>query len=157
MTDAPGPETVECQSCGSAIRKHAKICHQCGSENELKPGRSKREKGVLDSLPSVSVLRPEPPKNVTDQWFYGVIACLFIWVLVFGLAGANLGGALTGLLLIAVWVGLPASVYYDSHYVRTNSDWNPVAVLWCLGATVPLLNIPVIGLYLLRRRDNVRS
>lgn len=42
MSGETGPETVECQSCGARIRKQASVCHQCGVENELKPGRTQR-------------------------------------------------------------------------------------------------------------------
>lgn len=157
MPNAPGPETVECQTCGSDIRKHASICHQCGTENELKPGRSKREEGVLDALPSVGILRPKSPQNVTGQWLYGVIITLLLWILVFGLTSANFENSFVGLLMIVAWIGLPLSIYYDSHYVYAKEDWTPTTGLWCLMAAVPLLNIPVGALYLLRRRENIQE
>lgn len=53
MANGTGPETVDCRSCGTEIRKHTEICHHCGVENEQKPGHtttlSKAESGTVDS------------------------------------------------------------------------------------------------------------
>lgn len=42
MSGETGPETVECVNCGASIRKHADVCHQCGVENQAKPGKETR-------------------------------------------------------------------------------------------------------------------
>jgi predicted RNA-binding Zn-ribbon protein involved in translation (DUF1610 family) len=138
-----GADEVFCTSCGSAIKKEAEICPECGVRNENATGRR-------------STSTPTPTETtVSDSWWYGVAICTGLWVLVFLLPSdiSPTVDALFGLLTVTAWIGLPLSAYFDSKYVSANSDWQPNAALWVIGLLVPLVNVVLGAVYLYRRHE----
>lgn len=155
MAGKAGPETVECVNCGSEIRKHASICHNCGVDNERKPGTSK----VVES-PDIS--DPESGGDlisvdeVSSQWKNLVIGSLSAWILAISLLSVNIDSGFVGLLIMMAWVGLPVSMFFDIHYVEENSEWDPNKLFWVGTSAIWFLNIMTASIYLLRRKENVQ-
>lgn len=153
MPSDAGPDTVECVNCGSDIRKHASICHNCGVSNEHKPGKTKSissadaTNGGDSSLLSI--------EGVSSQWQYGIVCAICLWIVALALSSIGFEGGEVGLLVLVSWIGQPIATFFDIHYVRENSDWQPNTVLWVVGSAVWFVNIVVGGVYLLRRRENL--
>lgn len=63
----------------------------------------------------------------------------------------SIAGAVLGLLGLAHIVVLPLSMYADTGFVRRKSGWQPLRGLWLPLSAVPLLQLPVTVVYLLRR------
>jgi uncharacterized membrane protein len=64
--------------------------------------------------------------------------------------------ALLGLVAILAWIGLPVSLYYDIQYVKANNDrWNPETVFWVIGGFIWLVNLVVVLVYLIRRKESI--
>lgn len=139
----PGPDTVECVNCEAEIRLTADVCHNCGAENDQKPGRTI----------STSHDPSEIETTVSDTWYYGVAAGIGLWIVGFLLSGV--ADSFSGLVLLVAWVGLPLSAYFDMQYIRANSKWNPQNGLWLVGLSIPVLNIFLGGAYLYRRHESV--
>lgn len=140
---ATGPDTVACHSCGTEIRLTASVCHNCGADNEERPGRS------LSVTHDPSAVET----TVSDAWYYGVAAGTGLWVV--GLLLSGQFDSVAGFVLLAAWVGLPLSAYFDMQYVRANSQWNPSGLLWVVGLAMPLLNVVLGGVYLYWRHESL--
>jgi len=140
-----GPDEVFCESCGEAIKKEAQLCPNCGVRNG-KSGGSGRSSGGHDPT--------NYQTSVSDSWWIGVLLGTIVWaaLLVLSGMGANLGAA-GGFVVLAVWVGLPLSVYFDGQHVRANSEWDPEIALWVLLMLVWVVNVVVGAVYLYRRHE----
>lgn len=140
-----GPDTTKCANCGTNIRLTAEVCHNCGADNEHKPGRT--------------ISTPHDPSNiettVSDTWYYGIAGGVGLWILVFVLSSVS--ETIAGLLMLVAWICLPLSAYFDMQYVRANSKWNPTTILWIIGLSVPFLNIFLGGAYLYRRHESISA
>lgn len=89
----------------------------------------------------------------SGKWWYGVAAFGAVWALVLGAWAAGIQhGALAGLALLA-WAGLPASLARDVGVVRQRSAWQPSGGPWAFGALVPVFNLVVVLVYLIRRHE----
>lgn len=141
-----------CESCGEPIKKEAKLCPHCGVRNGNvggSGGSSGRSGGAGGHDPTTY------QTTVSDSWWIGVLLGTVVWgaLLVLSWTGANLGAA-GGLVVFIVWIGLPLSVYFDSQYVRANSEWNPQEAIWIILSLVWFLNV-IVGLVYLYRRHEV--
>jgi hypothetical protein len=148
-----GPDEVFCTSCGSAIKKRAEICPECGVRND--GSTSSASSGGVNGTKSTAHDPRQYQTTVSGTWWYGVAAGTGLWILVFAMAGA-LGdslGAFGGFLALVAWIGLPAAAYFDMQYVRANSRWNPNTVIWVLLLAVWVVNIVAGGVYLYRRHE----
>lgn len=136
-----GPETVDCENCGTEIRLTASVCHNCGADNVQRPGRS------------ISI--GHDPTNmettVSDSWYYGVAAGTGLWV--FSVLLTESAGAFADIIIFVAWIGLPLAAYFDMKYIRANSGWNPNTLLWIVGLAIPVLNIFLGSYFLYQRRD----
>jgi hypothetical protein len=63
----------------------------------------------------------------------------------------SISGAVLSVLGLAHVVVLPLSMYADTGFVRRTTGWRPLRILWVPLSAVPLLQIPVSVVYLLRR------
>lgn len=138
-----GPDTVECNNCGKEIRLTAEVCHNCGADNERKPGRT------ISTSHDPSKIET----TVSDTWYYGVAAGIVLWIIALLLSGV--ANSVGGFITLIAWIGLPVSAYFDMQYIRANSKWNPNTILWLIGLAVPLLNIILGGAFLYRRHETV--
>ena len=137
-----------------------------GGARAGQPGQSRRQTQTTasgqtqrpqQSRPQSRSDTPHDPTQHTttasDNWHYAVGASGLLWVLAFLIPdGIGLGG-LSGLLILAAWVLMPLSIYYDTDYLRATSEWDAETALWILGACVPVANVGVAALYLLRRHN----
>lgn len=138
-----GPDTTECTNCGHSIRVNASVCHQCGAENENRPGKSV----------SISHDPSNYETTVSDVWHYGVAACVGLWMVGFLLNSTS--ETLAGFIYLAAWIGLPLSAFFDMQYIRANSHWNPSTGVWIVGLAIPILNVMLGGVYLYRRHESL--
>lgn len=150
-----GPDEMYCRSCGEPIKKAAEICPECGVRNTASSGRSSTGRST-----SKAAVQHDPSQfetTVSDSWWYGILASVGLWVVTIAVSG-NVGGALEtvlGLGVLGAWVLMPVAIYFDTKYVRANSNWNPSAALWIIGSIVWLINIVVGSVYLYRRHETV--
>lgn len=63
----------------------------------------------------------------------------------------SIAGAVLGVAGLTHVVVLPVSMAADTKFVRRTTHWRPVRVLWVPLSLVPLLQLPVTVVYLLRR------
>ncbi|WP_348613190.1 hypothetical protein [Halobaculum rarum] len=147
MTKQKAADEVFCRSCGEPIKRASELCPNCGVRND---NYSSAGGGSGDGGHDLT----QHETSVSDTWWYGVAAGTGIWVLLV-LASATNGnlGAAGGLLVLIGWVGLPLSVYFDSQYVRANSEWEPNVVLWVILTAVWFINIAAGAAYLYRRHQ----
>ncbi|MFC6787024.1 zinc ribbon domain-containing protein [Halobaculum halobium] len=150
MTKQKGADEVFCRSCGEAIKEASELCPNCGVRND-----NYRSAGGRRSGASAGAHDPaQYETTVADTWWYGVAAGTGVWVLLV-LASALNGdlGAAGGLLVLVGWVGLPLSVFFDSKYVRANSEWDPQTVVWVILTALWFVNIVAGAAYLYRRHQ----
>lgn len=142
-------DEIFCRSCGEPIKEQAEICPHCGVRNQ---------KSQSDTSTRTSSSKIHDPSQyettVSDSWWYGVAGGTALWILTILLSGVlDSLGAFGGLLLIAAWIGMPVSAYFDMQYIRANGNWNPNTIIWVVVLSVWLINI-IAGLaYLYRRHD----
>ncbi|WP_135604109.1 zinc ribbon domain-containing protein [Methanococcoides sp. NM1] len=142
-------DEIFCRSCGEIIKKEAEICPHCGVRN----------KPVKDKSPK----RHDPSQyqtSVSNNWYYGVIVSAILWVVLLFLLPEEPGESsldiLLALLMLIAWFGLPLSLYYDIQYVRGNNEkWNPDTALWVIGGFIWLVNLIVVLVYILRRKESM--
>lgn len=145
-----GNDEVFCRSCGDAIKKAAEICPNCGVRNESLQTTTNFSASKYSHDPS------QYETTVSEDWYYAVAAGVGLWMilLVFGQAtGAGPLGVVIGFIGLIGWVILPVGIYFDSKYVRANSQWNPSGVGWIIAAIIPLISIVAGGVYLYRRHE----
>ncbi|MGZ0747433.1 hypothetical protein [Haloparvum sp. AD34] len=94
--------------------------------------------------------RAEPP---SANWWYGVAAFGAAWVVVLGAWATGVQHGALGALTLLAWVGLPASLSQDAAYVREYSAWEPAGGPWAFAALVPVFNVVVAAVYLIRRHE----
>lgn len=142
MSDKPGHDEMYCRSCGEIIKREAEICPHCGVRN--KPSSSSKNSKDYET-------------NVSNNWWYGVAAGIFGWIALFIYLSAipGEGSDLAGFVILGIWALTPIAIYFDSLYIRANSDWTPSPILWALGMAVWLLNIPLGITYLIRRHQEL--
>ncbi|MDS0301140.1 hypothetical protein NDI76_20595 [Halogeometricum sp. S1BR25-6] len=112
--------------------------------------------GAAYCLRRESALRNTVPSG---QWVYGGVAGLAFWasLVLVNLASAVIptgvvGTVLSGPLVLVALVGCPLSFYLDAEHVRGHTHWNPSLRFWLVGLAVPVVNVVVGAVYLVRRR-----
>jgi hypothetical protein len=144
-------DEIFCRSCGEIIKEEAEICPECGVRNKQASSSSSTEKTVGHDPTQYET-------NVTDTWWYGVVAGIGLWVIIlFATSGEPTGTLelILGLVVLVAWAIMPVAAYFDMQYVRANSTWNPNTVLWVIGMLVWLVNIIAGAVYLYRRHETV--
>lgn len=139
MSEQKGPNEVFCQSCGNAIKRRAKICPNCGVENNQ------------NTQSTSSSLKHDPSAyetTVSENWYYGVAASLALWTV--GIAIPE-GSGIAGFIMLIAWVLMPLSIYYDREWVRATTEWNPDMNPWIVIAAIPGVNLIGGAVYLFRR------
>lgn len=147
MAREKGADEIFCRSCGEPIKKEAEVCPHCGVRNQTVNSNT-----PLRSVGSKTHDPSQYETTVSDSWWYGIAGGTILWVLIFMLL-SSLGGSFVGFLVLIAWIGLPLSAYFDMQYVRANGNWNPHTVVWVVGLSLWLVNIPVGIAYLYRRHD----
>ena len=90
--------------------------------------------------------------------YLGVAAMTGLWLLFLGLL--ELTGYVDSLLLdlaivlssVISFVGLPVAVFFDARTAGDGRGWSPRTPFWVVASLVPLVNVGIGLLYLLRRR-----
>lgn len=129
-----------CRSCGEPIKKAAEICPHCGVRNQENVRRTdRRAVGNYET-------------TVSPNWWYGVLVATGLWLAVFGFVSIIGQTTLVEWLIIAAWLLLPVSIYFDTKQVKMRSAWRPNLFAY-LGVAVfiPFLGILVGAFYLFRR------
>lgn len=142
-------DEIFCRSCGVPIKKEAEICPHCGVRNM--------------SVKSSSFKKHDPtqyPTNVTGIWYYGILISTALWILLIIFLPTEPENSpfelLMALVMVLAWFGLPLSLYFDIQYVKANNEkWNPDTALWVIGGFIWLLNLIVVLIYIIRRRENM--
>lgn len=92
------------------------------------------------------------------RWWIGIVAATVLWIVFWAMPIPEQSGPFQGVWLLALFVAwglLPVATYYDVREVRRESDWEPNALFWVGVSLIWLVNVPVAGAYLLRRRQKV--
>jgi uncharacterized membrane protein len=144
-----GLDEIYCRSCGEVIKKEAEICPHCGVRNMPAKSPSLRKHDPTQYSTSVS-----------GNWYYGIILCTILWIALIIFLPEEPGDSGTDLLLgfglLLAWACLPISLYFDIQYVRGNNEkWNPDTALWVIGGFIWVLNLIVVLVYLIRRRESM--
>jgi hypothetical protein len=63
----------------------------------------------------------------------------------------SIAGVVLSVLGLAHVVVLPLSMYTDTKFIRQSTSWQPLRILWIPLSAVPLVQLPVTIVYLLRR------
>lgn len=87
------------------------------------------------------------------RWWYGVAAFAAVWAVVLGAWAAGVQHGALGTLALLAWVGLPAALARDATFVREWSEWQPSSGLWAFAVLVPVANVAVAAVYLIRRHE----
>lgn len=142
MAEKPGADEMYCRSCGEIIKEEAEICPHCGVRNSSSSSNNNSKNYET---------------NVSENWWYGVAAGIAGWIALFVYLSIipDQGSSLAGFAILGIWALTPIAIYFDSLYVRANSDWTPSPVLWALAMAVWLLNIPAGITYLIRRHQEL--
>ncbi|GAA0233986.1 zinc ribbon domain-containing protein [Halobaculum roseum] len=148
MTKRKAADEVFCRSCGEAIKQASELCPNCGVRNDnYSPASSGGGRSSVHDPAQYET-------SVSDTWWYGVAAGTGVWVLL--VLASALGGDLGaggGILVLIGWAGLPLSVYFDTQYVRANSEWDPNVAVWVILSAIWFLNIAAGAAYLYRRHQ----
>lgn len=120
------------------------------------PPKNSQSKTADDSTSSSieSLLNTEPndpsnhSTNVSNNWGYGVSASIIFWVTSLILSGI---APSVSLLALIGWILMPASIYFDSEYLKSTTTWKPSMPVWIILSITPLINIVAGGVYLFRR------
>jgi hypothetical protein len=156
------PDEIFCRSCGTAIKKEAEICPDCGvrNNNQSSQSRTSRNSG---SSQSTGHNPANYETNVGSSWYYLVaipplltIPSLAIFAIDFSRSLFFL--TLVGALLFLTAVVAPMiGVWFDRKYVQANSEWNP-SILWEVGFFfLYFMNIVLAVAYLYQRHKAVRE
>ena len=90
--------------------------------------------------------------------YLGVAAMTGLWLLFFGLLELSGYVGSTSLSFAVVisgfisFVGLPVAVFFDARTAGDGRGWSPRTPFWVVASLIPLVNIGIGLLYLLRRR-----
>jgi predicted RNA-binding Zn-ribbon protein involved in translation (DUF1610 family) len=147
VDEKPAGDEMYCSSCGEIIKEEAEICPECGVRKTSSKSVSSRDSADFQT-------------SVSETWWYGVAAGTLIWTVFVAAAfvmpetwepgsGVSLG-------ILAAWFITPISVYFDTEYVRANSNWNPNIALWVILTIIWIANIPAGIAYLIRRNQSVK-
>lgn len=172
-----------CSECGELIKRSSKFCSECGAKiSEVNTTARGTESGGSSSGKSnnpTSQPTDSPPQEasrsstsnnhganptnvsaeptVSDSWHYAVGLGFAFWIvslLMVNIIPPQLD-AIVGLIGLVAWVLPPIAIYFDSKYVGYHSKWDPSAILWGIGSIIPLLNLIVMPVYLVRRHNSV--
>lgn len=88
----------------------------------------------------------------STTWEKVILAAIPGWLLVF-FGAPVLPDAIGGVLLLAVWLGLPIAIYLDAKQVRAHTNWPNRTWAYLLTSLIWLLAIIPAALYLWRRRS----
>ena len=147
MSKQKRADEVFCHSCGEAIKQASELCPECGVRNDNYSSVGGGAAGDAHDPARYET-------SVSDTWWYGVAAGTGIWILLVLVSAATSDpGAAGGLLVLIGWVGLPLSVYFDSQYVRANSEWDPNVAVWVVLTALWFVNIAAGAAYLYRRHQ----
>jgi hypothetical protein len=123
-----------------AIRRRASLQDDRGVEHPEKIDESDGPRN-LSGYPGANVL---------------IVACVLVWVAVLSLDTLTVGqGGAVALVILGVWVLLPLVTFLDIRSL-TGTNWEPKRAYWVLGALLPIANIVVAIVYLLRRHETLR-
>lgn len=155
-----GPDEIYCRSCGSAIKKEAEICPECGVKNNAGASRNNGSRQKTRQVSNKATHDPSQfDTTVSDSWYYGIVVGIALWLLLFLMSSINPTGSVIevvlGLVVLAAWSIMPVSVYFDTKYVRANSHWNPNSVLWVIAMAIWLVNLIAGAVYLYRRHESL--
>lgn len=152
-----GPDEIYCSSCGEPIKKEAEICPHCGVPQEGVSSSSSQATTSETYSPSHDPSQYET--TVSNTWWYGLAAGLFLWIIAIILVSAS-GDSSSGpliasgsIMMLISWLALPISVYFDIQYIRANAKWNPHTVLWVILLLIPAVNLVSVAIYLYRRYE----
>ncbi len=88
-------------------------------------------------------------------WYYCIWLAVAGWVLVwYGVE--SFGDGVWGTLFFGSWILLPAAIYLDATRNLDEDDWPRYPWLYAVASVAWLMNFPVAGYYLWRRRTVVR-
>ncbi len=101
---------------------------------------------------------PEEEQRGDARAYWGILAGLFPSVLIAVAGIFNVGGFLFTptfvlLWLLATFVVLPLSTYYDAWNLRTTTNWRGGPLFWATLAMIPGLNVVSSAAYLILRQN----
>lgn len=182
MTEKPDDKKY-CRECGELIKQNSKFCPECGAAisepnstsrgTESGEGRSGTSNNTISqptdppsqgTSPSSASNNPEvnptdvsTEPTVSDSWHYAVGLGFSFWIinlLLVNILPPQLD-IIIGLIGLVAWTLPPIAIYFDSKYVGYHSNWDPSAILWGIGSVIPLLNLIIMPIYLVRRHNSV--
>lgn len=142
-------DEIFCRTCGVIIKKQAEICPHCGVRNII-------------SAPSY-IYKHNPTLHTTSvsgNWYSGIIISTVLWIVslvsVSFVPEGSTASPLIGFVILLAWISLPLALYFDIQYVKGNNDkWNPDTTLWVLGGFIWLVNLIVVLIYIIRRKESM--
>lgn len=147
MTEQKVADEVFCRSCGEPIKQASELCPDYGVRND----NYRRSGGGTAGVGHNSA---QCETSVSDTWWYGVAAGTGTWMLLVPASAASSGLGAGGRLLVLIGsVGLRLSVYFDTQYVRANTEWNPRTAIWVILSALWFVNIVASAAYLYRRHQ----
>jgi hypothetical protein len=101
---------------------------------------------------------PDEERRGSDRGVWGVLAGLAPSALIFVAGMLGLGGLVSSTSFVLVWLVatflvLPISVYYDAWDLRTTTNWEGGPLFWATLAMIPGLNILGVVAYLILRQN----
>lgn len=150
MTRTKGPDEVFCRSCGEPIKRAAEICPGCGVRNIESSSQTASSNATQPHDPS------EYQTTVSDSWYVGVVVGVGLSAVGVAAISGDPAGPLYsvgGFAFFAGWFFLPIAIFYDSKYVRANSQWDPDTAIWVVLALIWFVNVVVGVVYLYRRHE----
>jgi len=145
---ARGSDEIFCTQCGTAIKKQAELCPNCGVENTHSSSNSVNSTGQYVQEPS-------------GKWITGIKISIVIWAIVGILLAAisrTIGGGIGQLAQGAVlsftltiiqligWFVVSISMYKDVQYVNYHTDnWPLTDGLYVAGAIILPIFTQILG------------
>lgn len=145
-------DEIFCPSCGSAIKKRAEICPECGVRNSENPANAGNQSAEQSG-------EHDPDQYTTtnsENWKYAVAASVGLWIMALSIPG---GWFIEDPLILVAWALMPFAVYMDYEVVRATTKWNPDRSTWVILSLIPIVNIFAGAIYVAKRfnADTVSS
>lgn len=101
---------------------------------------------------------PDEERRGSDRGIWGILSGLAPSALIFVAGMLGLGGLVSSTSFVLVWLVatfliLPISVYYDAWDLRTTTNWEGGPLFWATLAMIPGLNILGVVAYLILRQN----
>jgi hypothetical protein len=101
---------------------------------------------------------PSEERRGDDRAYAGIIVGLLPSLLIFLGGLFQAGGALFSRAFVAVWLVatflvLPVSLYFDAWNLRTTTDWQGRPLLWAALSVIPAVNVMAVSAYLVVRQS----